>query len=214
MIAGQASYNRWTLSAYDLTVLGLASPLLWGCGRREMLRNYDRNVGARHVELGVGTGWFLDNCAFPVARPRITLVDLNPTALEFTARRLARYTPTPVRANVLEPLPVPAKEHDSVGLNFLLHCVPGDLRKKGVVLAHAAAVTRPGGRVFGATVLAHGVRLRPPARLLLRAYNAQGLFHNEADHLDDLRAQLEQDHFADYDLTVHGSVAVFSATVR
>ncbi|SHF30756.1 class I SAM-dependent methyltransferase [Streptoalloteichus hindustanus] len=214
VIAGQAMYTRWTLPAYDVAVLGIASPLVWGCGRRRLLRNYQDNIGARHVELGVGTGWFLDHCSFPVARPRITLVDLNPTALRHTADRLARYNPTPVRANVLEPLPVPAREHDSVGLNYLLHCVPGDLRTKGVVLAHAAAATRSGGRVFGSTVLTHGVRPRPQARLFLRALNARGVFHNVDDRLDDLREQLEQPHFASYDLTVHRSIAVFSAVVR
>src|SRR5215207_6158968 len=73
VVAGQAIYNRATLAVYDVGVLGLSCRLLWRCPKAEMLAGYDRNVGARHLDLGVGTAYFLDRCRFPDPRPRVTL---------------------------------------------------------------------------------------------------------------------------------------------
>jgi ubiquinone/menaquinone biosynthesis C-methylase UbiE len=148
VVAGQAIYNRVTLAGYDIGVLGLSCQRLWRCPNAEMLARYDRNVGNRHLELGAGTAYFLARCRFPDPRPQVTLVDLNPTVLKVAARRISRYRPAAIRANVLELLPVPGGSYDSVGVNFLLHCLPGEWRDKGEVFAHAAAALRPGGRVM------------------------------------------------------------------
>jgi SAM-dependent methyltransferase len=211
VVAGQAIYNRVTLAVYDIGVLSLSCRLLWRCPKAEMLASYDRNVGARHLDLGVGTAYFLDRCRFPDVRPQITLVDLNPTVLRVAASRIGRYRPEVIKANVLEPLPVPAEAYDSVGVNFLLHCLPGDWQVKGRVLASAAAALRPGGRVFGSTILADGVKTTAPARALMRLYNSHGIFHNARDDLAGLEEQLAG-RFADHRLTVRGCVALFEGT--
>jgi len=210
VVAGQAIYNRFILATYDVGVLGLSCRLLWRCPKRAMLATYDRNVGLRHLELGAGTAYFLDHCRFPDPRPRVTLVDLNPTVLKVAAARISRYRPDVVQANALQPLPVPAGAYDSVGLNFLLHCLPGDWQTKGAVFASAATALRPGGRVFGSTILADGVKTTAPARAFMRLYNSRGIFHNTGDDLAGLRTQLAR-HFADHSLTVRGCVGLFEA---
>jgi SAM-dependent methyltransferase len=210
VVAGQAIYNRATLAVYDVGVLGLSCRLLWRCPKAEMLAGYDRNVGARHLDLGVGTAYFLDRCRFPDPRPRVTLVDLNPTVLQVAAHRISRYRPEVIQANVLGPLPVPAGTYDSVGVNFLLHCLPGDWRAKGTVFANAATALRPGGRVFGSTILAAGVKTTARARAVMRLYNARGIFHNAGDDLAGLGEELAG-RFADHRLTIRGCVALFEA---
>jgi SAM-dependent methyltransferase len=98
----------------------------------------------------------------------------------------------------------------SVGMNFLLHCLPGDWPAKGAVFANAATAVRPGGRVFGSTILADGAQTTAPARALMRLYNSRGIFHNAGDDLAGLGEELAS-HFADHRLTVHGCVALFEA---
>jgi hypothetical protein len=78
--AGQAVYSPMVLHTYDWLVLGLSNHRLWMCPTQELRRLCDRNVSARHLDVGVGTGYFLDKARWPVPKPKITLLDLNQTA--------------------------------------------------------------------------------------------------------------------------------------
>ena len=91
--AGQAVYDKRTLAIYDLLVLGLSNRWIWRCPTPIQLDHYNENLSANHLDVGVGTGYFLDQCRFPVDAPRVALMDLNRNSLEFSARRLARYKP-------------------------------------------------------------------------------------------------------------------------
>jgi methylase of polypeptide subunit release factors len=102
--AGQRVYTPRVLKLYDLWVLGVSNRWLWRCPTSELLALYDAHASANHVDVGVGTGFYLDRCRFPVARPRIALVDLNPDALAAAAARIARYAPACVRADVMAPI--------------------------------------------------------------------------------------------------------------
>ncbi len=42
---------------------------------RPFLTLYDQYVSANHLDIGVGTGYFLDHCRFPAANPRLALMD-------------------------------------------------------------------------------------------------------------------------------------------
>src|SRR5512138_393349 len=91
--AGAAVYSRFVLAVYDLEVLGLELPVVFGCSARRIVALYDRNVSDVHLDVGVGTGYFLDRCTFPVAHPELHILDLNPNCLARTARRIRRYAP-------------------------------------------------------------------------------------------------------------------------
>ncbi len=69
---GQQIYTPLVLRVYDVFVLGLSNRFAWRCPSRTMLERYNRHVGRRHLDLGVGTGWFLDRCRWPVEHPEIT----------------------------------------------------------------------------------------------------------------------------------------------
>jgi SAM-dependent methyltransferase len=129
--AAQAVYTPMVLAVYDWFVLGFSSRFAWRCLRSEMLAFYDQHIGARHLDIGVGTGFFLDHCQWPVARPELTLLDVNPHSLRAAARRTERFRPLMVQANVLDPLDLGEARFDSIGMNFLLHCLPGPPRAEG-----------------------------------------------------------------------------------
>jgi len=208
--AGQAVYTASFLRFYDLLVLRFNGHLAWRCGPERLVRMYDQHVSARHLDIGVGSGYFLDKCRYPVQSPDITLMDLNPNSLEAAADRIRRYRPKTHQANALEPFGLSAGAFDSVGLNWLLHCVPGDMTSKGAVFDHCHTVLAPGGVVFGSTVLTGGVPHTRFSRWMMDKLNdGNHSFSNRDDDLDTLTTQLDQ-RFRDTQVEVVGSVAIFS----
>ena len=85
-----AVYTPTRLALYDVFILGLSCSLVWRCPRRHFLDLYDRHVGSPHLDIGVGTGYFLDRCRFPIERPQITLLDPSDACLTKAASRLER----------------------------------------------------------------------------------------------------------------------------
>jgi SAM-dependent methyltransferase len=207
--AGQAAYTRPMLAVYDYVVLGFFCRFMWGCPSAHILRLYEDCVSANHLDAGVGTGYFLDHCHFPVPRPRLALVDLNPNSLHVAAKRLARYRPEIYRASVFEPLSIGGLGFDSIGASALLHCLPGTMRTKAVALDHLRAVLNPGGILFGVTLLHDGVERAWPARLAMRVFNALRVFSNTDDSLAGLREELAT-RFVDVSIRVVGCIALFS----
>jgi SAM-dependent methyltransferase len=158
----------------------------------------------------VGSGYFLDRCRFPVENPQITLVDLSPSALQFTSHRIRRYQPLVQQANVLEPLSLEAGPFASIAMMYLMHCLPGTLKTKAKVFAILGRHLAPDGVLFGATILGAGISRSLPARALLRGYNARGIFSNAEDSLELLEAGLSGC-YEHHEVQVHGCVALFSA---
>ena len=208
--AGQAVYTARSLKLYDAVVLGFSNRFLWGCPTAELLAHYDANVSANHLDAGVATGYFLDACRFPAERPRLGLLDLNPLCLEAAARRVARYRPETFQADVLAPLSLPVEPFDSLGVTYLLHCLPGPMSRKEAALANLKAVLAPGGRVFGATILGRGVAHNRLGRRVMAFYNRRGIFGNAEDNLAGLREALAAQ-FHEVEVTVKGRVALFAA---
>ncbi len=206
---GQSVYSPLVLGLYDLWVLGVSNHLLWRCPTAELRALYDRNVSARHLDLGVGTGYYLDRAAWPVERPDITLVDLNPNSLAWASRRIARYAPKTVTANALQPLPL-TDPFQSAGLCFLLHCMPGTLAEKCGVFDHVKAVLAPGGRMFGATIVQGDASRSFAAQKLMDLYNARGVLSNAGDTLEGLQMELTQ-RFLENRVELRGCVAIFEA---
>ncbi|MFQ5937932.1 MAG: class I SAM-dependent methyltransferase [Acidiferrobacterales bacterium] len=209
-IRGQAGYTKGALAAYDFLVLGVSNRLIWRCPTRHLLALYDAHVSANHLDVGVGTGYFLDRCAFPTPKPRLVLLDLNPNCLEFTASRIERYAPKSYRRNVLEPLDIDEKAFDSIAVNYLLHCLPGAIHTKTAVFRNVNAFLKPGGIVFGATLLQGGVQRSFLAKRLMDFYNAKRVFTNVADDLVGLKRILA-DHYSECATDVRGCAALFWA---
>ena len=210
--AGAAIYSKRVLSVYDLGVIKVSNQLAWRCPSDLILDFYNQHISANHLDVGVGTGYFLDKCRFPSSTPQIALLDLNPNSLTMTAARLRRYHPTTYLVNVLEPITFDIPTFDSIALNYLLHCLPGSMRSKQVVFDNLQPWLNPGGVVFGTTILGQGIRPNVLARKLMRLYNAKGIFSNSEDNLNDLEAILQRS-FQGYWTNVVGCVAFFAGRV-
>ena len=208
--AGQAVYSPVTLALYDFAVLRVSNSLVWRCPTRRILALYDTHASGEHLDVGVGTGWYLDSCRFPSRTPRIGLLDLNASSLAAAARRIARYRPQAFLADVLRPIAIEAPPFGSIALTYLLHCLPGSIAEKAAAFDHLMPLLQPGGVVFGATLLSGGVERSAAARALMRAYNRRGIFSNEADDLEGLQRALRS-RFRDVAVEVAGCGALFVA---
>ena len=209
---GQAVYSPLVLKLYDFWVLGLSNTLVWRCPTRDLRALYDRNISGHHLDLGVGTGYFLHYAQFPVAQPIITLADLNAHSLAAAARRIRRYRPVTMVADALQPLPLPRTFH-SASLNYLLHCLPGPMAHKCAVFDHVVRVVVPGGRIFGATIVQGAAPRNWAAQALMDLYNAKGIFSNRHDAIADLESELRS-RFDAVVVSRQGCVALFEGRVR
>ena len=139
--AGQEIYSRAFLRIYDPVILGFYGNVVWRCPTSRLVEQYRQHVGRSHLDVGPGTGYFLENARLP-DDAQITLLDPNPDVLAHAARRLSDRYPSAVQADVLKPLPFTAKRFDSVALNYVLHCLPGPPVRKAAAVQNVAAVMR------------------------------------------------------------------------
>ncbi len=207
---GHTVYTPRMLRVYDTVAFRLNGRILWRCSKDRFLELYNANVSSRHLDIGVATGYLLDECSFPPAESQITLMDINQNSLEVAARRLARYEPDVHQANVLEPWGLEAESFDSMGMVNLLHCLPGRMPAKTVAFDYARTALVPGGVLFGATVLGEGVEHTRLSRRALMGMNRRGIFSNLDDSLEDLDAGLARV-FDSHEIQVEGAIALFTA---
>jgi 2-polyprenyl-3-methyl-5-hydroxy-6-metoxy-1,4-benzoquinol methylase len=211
--AGQAVYTKRTLSAYDIIVLGISNRYIWKCPSSRIEAHYNNHLSSNHLDVGVGTGYFLDRCKFPTDSPRVALMDMNTNTLEFASKRIERYSPETYPQNILEKISTAIAPFDSVGVNYLFHCVPGAMIDKAVAFDHLKELMNPGARIFGSTILQGGVKRGWMAEKLMAFYNKKGIFANTDDDLEGLRSSLTQ-RFESVTLEVVGCVALFSGHVQ
>ncbi|MBO0885622.1 MAG: SAM-dependent methyltransferase, partial [Mycobacterium sp.] len=134
----------------------------------------------------------------------------NVNSLASASARIAYATPRAVIANVLDPLPDALGTFDSIGTNYLFHCVPGTWASKGVAFEHLANRLSPDGVLFGSTILGRGVDHNRIGRMLMALYNWRGIFHNVDDDAAGLEAALRR-HFTDVKVEITGTVAAYAA---
>jgi len=208
---GYAVYSRKSLAIYDALVLGLSNSLIWRCPSRYLVDLYTKHLTADHLDIGVGTGYFLEKAVFPSAQPIITLLDPNKECLDAAAARISRYRPRTVKADALVSWPETLGSFQSIGLNYVFHCLPGTMTQKSVLFDHLKPHLAPGGTVFGSTILQGNAPRSWAARKLMAIYNAKGVFSNENDTRETLEMALTA-RFKDVQIEVIGCVALFSAS--
>jgi len=175
-----------------------------------VLELYDQHISRNHLDIGVGTGYFLDKCRFPVERPRLVLFDISADTLAAAQRRLKRYQPQAYRGDVLKPLLIKSPPFDSIGLCHLLHCLPGTMDTKEAVFQNIVPLLNPGGVVFGTTFLYEGIKRGPVANSMFWWTNRLGFMTNKQDSLEGLAENLDG-YFSESHIELRGCAALFWA---
>ncbi len=204
-----AVYTPFTLSIYDVLVHGLSNRFAWRCPTRRLIALYRDNLSSHHLEAGVGTGFMLDR-AGTARLSRLVLLDANRNCLDRAGRRLARFKPELHQVNLLAPLALDLAPVDSVGLTYVLHCLPGRMSEKLKAIDHLRPLMSKGATLFGATILGRGIAPNRAASALLNLYNAKGVFNNREDDMAALSDGLRQ-RFDEVAIAEEGCVALFRA---
>ncbi len=206
---GQREYTRPLLMLYDPVVLGALARVVWRCPPSRLIQGYREHIRDRHLDVGPGTGYFLERSGLPDGSP-VTILDPNANVLDHATRRLRRLDVTAVDADVLKPLPI-GGPFDSAALHLVIHCLPGPLPRKAAAVAHVAAVLAPDGVLFGASVLGTSGPHTWLSRRVLDAFNRRHAFDNLTDSEEGLRDILAAS-FEQVELETVGSIAIFAAT--
>ncbi len=205
---GHAAYTKRSLAFYDWWVLGFSNKRIWKCPTEKLLELYRSHITDNHLEVGVGTGYFLEH-ALPEGEPRVGLLDINRDCLDRAYQRIADFRPEIYQEDVLDPLDFSVPEFDSIAMNYLLHCLPGRLElKMGEVLDNLIPALKNDGVVFGATILGTDIQRPILAKLLMSCYNRKGIFSNTEDGLGAVMETLQK-RFRTFNVEVSGCVVMF-----
>lgn len=236
---GARVYTPLSLKIYNVGVFGIVSPYGWRCPAETLVAFFSRNISQatqpdtsnssapapRVLDIGVGTGYF------PVRAPltsetELVLVDLNTDCLENAQTSIERANPEvgcraikvvgDFLAQGEEQLSLyaddrlPPRGFDAISVMFLLHCLPGPPARKAEALVRTKALLRPGGVLFGATILAKNVRPNLLARFVLWMNNYLGIFDNYEDSAACFTEPLQKA-FHDVKIEVIGCMLLFEA---
>lgn len=208
-IAGQAIYSKNILSIYDFWVLGVSNHYLWKCPTKLISDQFVKLVSSNHLDVGVGSGYYLKNF-LPRTTERIAMLDMNQNSLDTSSKVINHLKPEVYKGDVLEPLNLKTKKFNSISVNYLLHCLPGNIADKAITFKHLKDHMNIGGVLFGSTILGKGTDQSFLAKKLMRIYNKKGIFSNLNDDLDSLATSLSE-YFTEVEVELVGCVALFSA---
>jgi len=222
--AAASWYTPFSLPLYDFWVLNISNRFAWCCPTTSVLEPFfNANVGKKHLDIGVGTGYFPANAMKNSTKlERITLVDLNTHSLDAAAHQIACPERTKcVVADALNPLPLvledgtPAR-FDSISLMYLLHCLPGPAIRKARIFAMVKNHLEETGVLFGATILG-----RPGldnegghnwfGSSLMWIYHRLGVFDCREDSQETFAKALQAE-FEEVETHVIGCVLIFRAS--
>lgn len=222
-------YNPLVLWVYDFFVQVLTNTFWWRCPTRSVLVPFFlENTSQNHMEVGAGTGYFLrakvdhEHQQSPIPKlskscnswpEKLTLVDFHSQCLAKAVNRIASdvtVEPECVVANILEPIPLEPKKFDSIGLMYVLHCIPVPPSTKGRVFENLKEFLADDGVFFGSTVLNKGVRHNFIGRFLIWLYNYIGMFGNLDDGKEEILKPLREN-FEEVESEIVGTVLLFRA---
>jgi len=207
---GQAVYSKQFLSIYDYFVLGFSSTYIWDCHRNNIVDLFRSEITDDHLDVGVGTGFFLSESGIANFK-RIGLMDLNENSLKEAEANISGTLINKYCLDILSDLEIKEeKKYSSISINYLLHCLPGDVKTKAKVFDNLVPLLENDGVLFGGTIVGQGIKHPVKAKMLMWLYNKFGVFTNSGDSLQGLQEVLSS-RFSSVDIKVIGSVAMFCA---
>ncbi|AXA33346.1 class I SAM-dependent methyltransferase [Francisella adeliensis] len=203
--AGQKIYSKTVLKIYNFWVLFFNNRFLWKCKTSNLVDLYSKNVSRNHLDVGVGSGYLLNKVRNKL--DKVTLMDLNPTCLDYVENVLKDKEVSKVQTDIL--VNVPESFHnqfDSIGANYLIHCLP-DNNTKDMVFKNLAKMLKSTGVAFGSTII-NGYDSKMAINVADK-FNKKGIFDNENDSYEKIEQYIKEN-FENHEISQVGSVCIFS----
>jgi ubiquinone/menaquinone biosynthesis C-methylase UbiE len=206
---GASVYSPAILKVYDLFVNGFSHRFVWQCPTKTtLLPFYKEHMGLKHLDVGVGTGYFIAHAGLTSSH-QVGLLDLNENCLRAAAAQVKEAKVRTFRRDLMQPSSEPADTgYDSISMFHVLHCLPGTMDDKETAIANLKRYLSKDGVLYGVTILGEEADHNVIGRKLLKAYNDRGVMHNWGDKLDDLQRMLKRQ-FQNVQVRRHNKVAMF-----
>ena len=201
----RSNFVSRTLQYYDVAVNEINCKFAWNCSKKNIENMYKKNIRKNHLEIGPGTGYFIKNYQFD----NLTLVDVNNEILQYNVKQ--QHTTKFVRKNLfLKDETIDLLDYSSVGVNCVLHCVPGKLQEKMENLIHS--FHDKDILIFGGTVV-NDPSTDFLTNIQLKLLNKYGIFYNKEDYTENLIHFLEKKNY-DYNIQKIGQMLLFEIRLK
>jgi len=206
------------IKVYDFVAYEINGRFGWGFTKSMCQKLYCRFAsGEAHVEVGLATPTFVAGSVPKSAK--VLILDVDSVFLEKSTKTLEDLGYKSV-TSMVQDITTPFKTrpdglYESIGLNWVLHCVPGTLspESKGVCFQHLKTLLCPDGVLFGSTVLGFSAEHNCFGGFIMKKYNdpETGIFRNAKDTENDIRNAIGKA-FKRFEVKVYGRTVVYAAT--
>ena len=200
------------IQKYDRLVNQINCEKVWKCSQKYIIDNYRKNINEKHLEIGPGTGYFLSKENLDIDLNKLTLIDINSPILDYSKNNLqSQYSNIDIICHDLFTCKIPdSVDFNSVGINYVLHCVPGNLQTKLDNLISNLGDNKY--NLFGASVICDPLHMNVIAEYELIFLNAFGIFNNNDDTYQELNEYLNKKGLK-FTLEKQGYVAIFNIEI-
>ena len=122
---------------------------------------------------------------------RLTLLDLSKNCLKRSAKRLKPLKAETIQHDLLTQFPKKVQGYRSIGMNFVLHCLPANKQRLNDLLQNIHAALTDQGVFFGATLPPIVFDRAPLANLLMLSLQKTKIFNNQTHSANKLTSLLE-----------------------
>ena len=188
---------------------------VWKCSRQYIINHYRSHISNYHLEIGPGSGYFLkrDILRKNPSINKLTLIDVNDDILDYSKQNLKdEYSNdiTTLNTDIFSHTIPSDIQFKSVGINYVLHCIPGSLHENIDTLLTNLNSTNY--NIFGATVISDPIHMNPIAEYELMVLNSLGIFNNKNDTYEEFQEYLINQKIK-HNITKRGYVALFTINI-
>ena len=200
------------INNYDRIVNDFNCKHVWKCSTKNIIDNYQKNISNNHLEIGPGTGFFLNKKNTGINFKKLTLVDVNKDILQFSKKNLEQYYSNIeiLHSDLFSQKISESIYFESVGVNYVLHCVTGNLQTKLDNLIDNLGNNKY--NLFGASVICDPLHMNTIAEYELIFLNTLGIFNNNEDTYYELEEYLNNRNIK-FSLKKQGYVAIFNMEI-